>query len=607
MSFIRTLGSLWFAAVLLVLLLVAMACATIFERTHDLDQATLMFYDSWWFGLLLGLLAANVFAAMVVRFPFTKRQIGFVITHVSILVVFAGALITQTYGVDGQMSIIEGQTVRDFALRGEPRLSVRNMPERSEAASALDPSVFAGFDVVDAPGAPLLRLGDLEIEAIRFLPDSNASQRVVNDNPNPRAAVQISLSPSGREDATWLFEGQTTRLGPAAASFRTFRTTQDLARVLDAASQGATDSVGSVVIEYNDKTHELPVETCTDEAAPVGDTGYSVRVLRYLPHATVGSGGTVTNASPNPRNPYIEAELIGPNRTEQRRAFANFPDFDLTHGEPKTKDLKLNFKANAAARPQTPVEVLAGPDGELHVRFTRGAAQPTHTKLQLGTPIDTPWSGLVFAALQRLDHARWTKTIERVEPVRAARVPALLVGLTKGDQTEEMWLQKYQPAGLTIDGVPFELMFDDRTVPLGFDLTLDKFHLGTYPGTSRPRSFESHVTVTDAELGPKAHVIGMNHPLAFGDFTFYQTSYRKDPDVTLSVLSVSRDPGQIVVFAGYIAMMVGMLWVLVQRMREQRGSQTARTAPPAEKHDEQPKAAQASACGATEQVPSLSP
>lgn len=64
---LRAIGSLWFAVVLLVLLLVAMACATVFESTRGTEQALAAFYDSWWFELLLALLAVNVLSAVLVR------------------------------------------------------------------------------------------------------------------------------------------------------------------------------------------------------------------------------------------------------------------------------------------------------------------------------------------------------------------------------------------------------------------------------------------------------------------------------------------------------------------------------------------------------------
>ena len=74
-----------------------------------------MFYRSDWFRLLLLLLGVNVAAALLIRWPFKRRQTGFVITHVSILLILAGSLMTSRVGVDGQLGLAEGQTADQFA------------------------------------------------------------------------------------------------------------------------------------------------------------------------------------------------------------------------------------------------------------------------------------------------------------------------------------------------------------------------------------------------------------------------------------------------------------------------------------------------------------
>src|SRR3990172_8251502 len=116
---LHIVGSLWLAAVVLVLLLVAMACATVYESTHGAEQALVTFYQASGLEALLFLLAANVLPAVVVRYPFSKRQIGFVLTHASILVILGGALVTKHYGIDGQVAILEGETVTAFRVGNE--------------------------------------------------------------------------------------------------------------------------------------------------------------------------------------------------------------------------------------------------------------------------------------------------------------------------------------------------------------------------------------------------------------------------------------------------------------------------------------------------------
>ena len=101
---------------------------------------------------------------------------------------------------------------------------------------------------------------------------------------------------------------------------------------------------------------------------------------------------------------------------------------------------------------------------------------------------------------------------------------------------------------------------DECTAQDGFSLALDRFRVGYYPGSDRPRSFESHVTLTDPTTGEsRSKIISMNAPVQFGRYSLFQSSYRSDGRGTVSFLSVSRDPGRLIVFAGYIAMLAGMI------------------------------------------------
>ena len=124
--FLRTFGSLWFAAVLLILLLVSMASATAYESAHGAAQALAVFYLSWWFEGLFGLLALNILASMLVRWPFSRKLAGFVVTHTSILVILAGALVTQRYAIDGMLRISEGQSETHLTDQSQQTLIVVN-------------------------------------------------------------------------------------------------------------------------------------------------------------------------------------------------------------------------------------------------------------------------------------------------------------------------------------------------------------------------------------------------------------------------------------------------------------------------------------------------
>jgi cytochrome c biogenesis protein ResB len=147
----------------------------------------------------------------------------------------------------------------------------------------------------------------------------------------------------------------------------------------------------------------------------------------------------------------------------------------------------------------------------------------------------------------------------------------VLLTLALDDESRDVWVQKFRRRSVMTSAGPYEFEYRDKTVPLGFSLKLDEFHIGQYPGTRRPRSFESHVTITDATTGrEQARIISMNNPTKYAGYSLFQSSYNLAGGQRTSYLSVSRDPGLPIVFAGYIIVMVGLIVVVVTRLVDRR-------------------------------------
>jgi len=109
----------------------------------------------------------------------------------------------------------------------------------------------------------------------------------------------------------------------------------------------------------------------------------------------------------------------------------------------------------------------------------------------------------------------------------------------------------------------------EHTLP--FTVHLDAFEIDYYPGTMRPAQFRSRVRVGNPPSGQMyAADIEMNHELAYGGYRLFQSSYRQEEGREMTVLSVSKDPGQPLVFAGYVLLILGMITVLITRLKQYR-------------------------------------
>ena len=66
-SCFKFFASLWLAVVLIVLIAVVVAAGTFVESYHGTEAAQILVYKTPWFGLLLLLLALNLFASALGR------------------------------------------------------------------------------------------------------------------------------------------------------------------------------------------------------------------------------------------------------------------------------------------------------------------------------------------------------------------------------------------------------------------------------------------------------------------------------------------------------------------------------------------------------------
>ena len=100
----------------------------------------------------------------------------------------------------------------------------------------------------------------------------------------------------------------------------------------------------------------------------------------------------------------------------------------------------------------------------------------------------------------------------------------------------------------------------DTYYSLPFSLTLEKFILVRYPGSTAPSSYESFLTV-DVDGLSLNETVSMNNVLDIKGYRLFQASY--DTDEKGTILSVNRDvAGRNVTYTGYITLIAGFILCL---------------------------------------------
>lgn len=109
---------------------------------------------------------------------------------------------------------------------------------------------------------------------------------------------------------------------------------------------------------------------------------------------------------------------------------------------------------------------------------------------------------------------------------------------------------------ITLDGMNIILGFGPKVYNTPFALKLDDFVMETYPGSSSPSAYESHVKIVD-EGKEVPYKIYMNHVLNYKGYRFFQASF--DPDRQGTVLSVNHDFwGTLISYIGYAFLFLGL-------------------------------------------------
>lgn len=144
----RFLASLKLAMLSLGTLVVYLTVGMFFERSYGNQALQDYFYRTWYFALLLGVLGLNILCAALIRYPWKKRQTGFVVTHAGLLVLIVGSWIGFQVGDEGQMGMVEGDSsatlvrTTHYRIRVQPIDSATRRPTGDGMSFPFYPGAF---------------------------------------------------------------------------------------------------------------------------------------------------------------------------------------------------------------------------------------------------------------------------------------------------------------------------------------------------------------------------------------------------------------------------------------------------------------------------------
>lgn len=573
-SAFKFFASLKLAIFLLATLMIVLAAGTILESLEGAEAAKLIIYDSPAFQVLLILLALNLMTSAFDRLPWKVKHIGFVLTHLGIILILAGSFITQRTMIDGQMAIGEGETEHRITL-SNPLLVVFSEENHREWIFPLKPKPFAwkGKEPIGSvkpkPGAEPVNLWVLQ-----NYPKAKIKENIIPAESAGKPAVQVAIHNSFVHETQWLIQDDetlgTVQVGPAKMVF----TAEKL--IESQSPEKETGNYLELIFDQN-KTVQLPLAKDLKLPAvfPVAGTDLKITVGRIFKNAVVEGRELIEEPKADPKeekNPAIQFTLEGKELSEKHTAFAKFPEFPTVHGmKPSAAGVKIFYRLPGGGSKGQSHElrfVLVPGSNELLYQIQTGANVKTG-KVKEGEEVPTGWMGLVFQVKTFYPSARVEKEFSP-EPNSSkdeSAFPALQILAERGGESQTFWVSQSEGVISEIGGGHYQFVYGQKLIPAGFKLQLKDFKMETYPGTERPASFSSDVTLKDDTHSTVKNVtISMNQPLVYRGFHIYQSGYRVSegqPDI--SIFAVGRDPGVPWKYAGAIVMVIGIMIMFYTR------------------------------------------
>lgn len=181
--FLKFIASPMLMAILLVAFAVSSALATFVENDFGTQAAWALVYKSWWFELIMLLLAVNFLAMIFTRKLYVKAKFPIMLFHLGFVIIVLGAGITRYTGQEGMMHIREGNVESGFNS-SEKWITIYHNHQKVTSHEVLFTPVsknrFAKKFTVDSKKA--------HVQLTNFIP--HAIERIEND---PAGVPMVSL------------------------------------------------------------------------------------------------------------------------------------------------------------------------------------------------------------------------------------------------------------------------------------------------------------------------------------------------------------------------------------------------------------------------------
>ncbi len=203
-QFYRFFCSLKLAVCIISVLIFLLAIGTVYESLYGRLYAQEVIYQSVWMTFVIILLALNIVAVMIDRWPWKKKHIAFLMAHFGILFVCAGSLITRYYGIDGNLSIKVGES-QNRLMTSNILLSVYSSFDGKNLTQLYQKKVHFFKNPPHRNRPYRVPLGSSVLRVIDYYPSSIIREQY-KSTPKGGIAIRFQISGKNAEITHWMFK-----------------------------------------------------------------------------------------------------------------------------------------------------------------------------------------------------------------------------------------------------------------------------------------------------------------------------------------------------------------------------------------------------------------
>lgn len=533
------LGSVQLAVPVLVLVAIGLGVGTYLESTQNVRIARQYVYGAPWFIGVMVLMCVSLIFAVISRFPWKRKHIGFITVHAGLVALVAAGFWSMFGRVEGHLALDEG-TIGSIIETPEEQLEILEHGSGD----------FNSLDHMPAPThAMITTLAGVRVQVLDRWENSRDEEFIADDSPVPLRAVDIA--PIAGPQSAWV--GQEDQAGPApmlmGLKVLVLPDGQDWTP-----PAVSSDEKGQFVFVVG--TDRFPLKEVGQEVFP----GWKVLELKRYTRALVAGESVTEGPAGSPPNAAVQVKITDGNGTiEQHTSFESFPD--MVMGKP------LEGKGNSASR-----LIVGGLRGEPETIVIFGTIAKTRIgyigldgKSKILDPEQKYPMSLNFGSREvtinrQLARAHQTSRTIQI-PVATDNRPALRVLIGDDAQVRVLTWKGMEHVPLP-DNRTGVLHFGPRRVQLPFSVRLADFHKTDYPGTEMAMAYQSDVGIQIDGQPEIPYQIYMNNPFVHGPWKVYQSGFMGEKT---SIFSVMRDPGLLLTYIASVVLCVGVFITFYSR------------------------------------------